>query len=104
MQEKALRQHSASSVEMVLYSYSIGMVYIFIGTFLSGSLLPAFQYCLEVSRAMGSLVRRGMGEGRRRGRGGKGGGGGGGGRNAWSISLRTLAPYLPVRELEWIAL
>ena len=49
VQEKALKKHSASTVEMVLYSYSIGTVYILLWTFLSGSLLPAFLYCLEVS-------------------------------------------------------
>ena len=31
------------------YSYSIGTVYILLLTLLSGSLLPAFLYCLEVS-------------------------------------------------------
>ena len=49
VQEKALKKHSASTVEIVLYSYSIGTVYILLWTFLSGSFLPAFLYCLEVS-------------------------------------------------------
>jgi adenosine 3'-phospho 5'-phosphosulfate transporter B3 len=48
VQEKALKKHSASNVEMVLYSYSIGTLYILLWTVLSGSLLPAFLYCLEV--------------------------------------------------------
>ena len=49
VQEKALKQHSASNVEMILYSYTVGFVYIFIGLLLSGSLLPAFFYCIKVS-------------------------------------------------------
>ena len=48
VQEKALKQHSASNVEMVLFSYAVGFLYILIGLFLTDSLLPAFLYCLEV--------------------------------------------------------
>ena len=48
IQEKAMKQHSASSVEVVLYSYSIGMVLILILVAVSGSLVPAFLFCLEV--------------------------------------------------------
>ena len=83
---------------MVLYSYSIGTVYILLWTFLSGSLLPAFLYCLEVSTVPPVVLRLGGGgvmtwsvreteelrrEGTRKGgvvgqMGGGGGGGGGG--------------------------
>ena len=48
VQEKALKQYSASNLEMVLFSYFIGLWYILIGLVLSGSLLPAFNYCIEV--------------------------------------------------------
>ena len=48
VQEKALKQHSASNVEMVLYSYAVGFVYILIGVLISRSLVPAFLYCLKV--------------------------------------------------------
>ena len=48
VQEKALKENSASTVEMVLYSYAVGFIYILIGLFLTDSLLPAFLYCLEV--------------------------------------------------------
>ena len=48
VQEKALKKHGGSSVEMVLYSYSIGIAYILALMLVSGSFLPAFRYCLEV--------------------------------------------------------
>ena len=48
VQEKALKQHFASNVEMVLYSYAVGFVYILVGVLVSQSFLPAFLYCLKV--------------------------------------------------------
>ena len=48
VQEKALREHSASNVEMVLYSYAVGFLYILAGLLLTGTFIPAFLYCLEV--------------------------------------------------------
>ena len=48
VQEKALKQHSASNIEMVLYSYAVGFVYILVGVLVSQSFLPAFLYCLKV--------------------------------------------------------
>ncbi|XP_064625069.1 adenosine 3'-phospho 5'-phosphosulfate transporter 2-like [Lineus longissimus] len=44
-QEKAMKQHSSSNSEMVLYSYSVGFVYILVGMILSGQLIPAFTFC-----------------------------------------------------------
>jgi hypothetical protein len=48
VQEKAMREYSASSVEMVFYSYSIGIVYMFTIAAATGSLVTPFYYCLEV--------------------------------------------------------
>ena len=48
VQEKALKEHSSSNVEMVLYSYAVGFLYILAGLLVTGSLIPAFLYCLEV--------------------------------------------------------
>ncbi|ELU03367.1 hypothetical protein CAPTEDRAFT_169370 [Capitella teleta] len=47
VQEKVMKQYSASNTEMVLYSYAIGTVYIFIGQLLTGQLVEAFNFCLE---------------------------------------------------------
>ncbi|KAK3089531.1 hypothetical protein FSP39_004331 [Pinctada imbricata] len=47
VQEKAYKQYNCSNSEMVLYSYSIGFVFIIFGLIVSGSLLPAFTFCLE---------------------------------------------------------
>ncbi|KAH9492093.1 hypothetical protein Btru_029466 [Bulinus truncatus] len=47
VQEKTLKQYGASNGEMVLYSYSIGFLYILIGLLLSGSILPAFYFCQQ---------------------------------------------------------
>ncbi|XP_025109309.1 adenosine 3'-phospho 5'-phosphosulfate transporter 2-like isoform X2 [Pomacea canaliculata] len=45
VQEKTLKQYGASNTEMVLFSYGIGFIYIFVGLGLTGGLLPAFQFC-----------------------------------------------------------
>lgn len=46
-----MKEHSASGVELILYSHTIGVFYILVGVLLSGSFLPAFFYCLEVIKA-----------------------------------------------------
>ena len=52
-------------MEVVLYSYSIGMVYIFIGILLSGTILPPFYYCLQVCLGGGREKGEREGEGER---------------------------------------
>lgn len=47
VQEKAMKAHKSSNTEVVLYSYSIGFVYIFVGLILSGGLGPAFKFCAQ---------------------------------------------------------
>jgi adenosine 3'-phospho 5'-phosphosulfate transporter B3 len=49
VQEKAMKAHKASNSEVVCYSYSIGFVYILIGTLLSGELFEAFSFFAQVS-------------------------------------------------------
>lgn len=58
VQEKTLKQYSASNVELVLYSYFVGVFYILLGVLLSGSLIPAFQFCLKVSSFMHIRIDR----------------------------------------------
>lgn len=48
VQEKAMNTHDSSNVEMVLYSYSIGFVYILIGELLTGELFSAIEFCSKV--------------------------------------------------------
>uniref|UniRef100_A0A914HEK6 Adenosine 3'-phospho 5'-phosphosulfate transporter 2 n=1 Tax=Globodera rostochiensis TaxID=31243 RepID=A0A914HEK6_GLORO len=45
--EKAMKGFNASNDEMVLFSYSIGFCYIFVGIFLSGQLSEAFLFFAE---------------------------------------------------------
>ncbi|XP_060045170.1 adenosine 3'-phospho 5'-phosphosulfate transporter 2 isoform X2 [Erinaceus europaeus] len=45
VQEKAMKLHSASNSEMVLYSYSIGFVYILLGLTCTSGLGPAVTFC-----------------------------------------------------------
>ncbi|XP_041484278.1 adenosine 3'-phospho 5'-phosphosulfate transporter 2-like isoform X1 [Lytechinus variegatus] len=47
VQEKAMKAHRASSSEVVLYSYSIGFVFIFVGLVGHGSFLEAFWFCYQ---------------------------------------------------------
>uniref|UniRef100_A0A8C6TE04 Adenosine 3'-phospho 5'-phosphosulfate transporter 2 n=1 Tax=Neogobius melanostomus TaxID=47308 RepID=A0A8C6TE04_9GOBI len=47
VQEKAMKLHNGSNSEMVLYSYSIGFVYILIGLLCVGGLGPAVAFCSE---------------------------------------------------------
>ncbi|XP_060583195.1 adenosine 3'-phospho 5'-phosphosulfate transporter 2-like [Ruditapes philippinarum] len=46
-QEKTLKQYSAGNSEMVFYSYSLGLLYIFIGILLLGDFVSAFKVCQE---------------------------------------------------------
>ncbi|XP_007899086.2 adenosine 3'-phospho 5'-phosphosulfate transporter 2 [Callorhinchus milii] len=45
VQEKAMKIHNGSNSEMVLYSYSIGFVYILFGLFFTSGLSSAFAFC-----------------------------------------------------------
>lgn len=45
VQEKAMKLHNASNSEMVLYSYSIGFVYILLGLSCTSGLGPALAFC-----------------------------------------------------------
>lgn len=47
VQEKAMVMHDAPNNEVVLYSYGIGFVYIFVGLLLTGGLVNAFEFCLK---------------------------------------------------------
>ncbi|XP_077480687.1 adenosine 3'-phospho 5'-phosphosulfate transporter 2 isoform X2 [Stigmatopora argus] len=47
VQEKAMKLHNGSNSEMVLYSYSIGFVYILTGLTCVGGLGPAVAFCSE---------------------------------------------------------
>lgn len=47
VQEKAMKLHNGSNSEMVLYSYSIGFVYILVGLLCVGGLGPAVAFCSE---------------------------------------------------------
>lgn len=49
VQEKAMRDHNASNVEVVLYSYGIGFVYLLFMLTISGTLLKSLQFCATVS-------------------------------------------------------
>ena len=48
VQEKAMREHNAPNNEVVLYSYGIGFVYLFIFMLLSGNILPGLRFCATV--------------------------------------------------------
>ncbi|VDK28989.1 unnamed protein product [Anisakis simplex] len=48
VQEKAMRTYGATNNEVVLYSYTIGSVYIFVGLLISGQLVDAFMFFLQV--------------------------------------------------------
>ncbi|XP_043921358.1 adenosine 3'-phospho 5'-phosphosulfate transporter 2 isoform X2 [Protopterus annectens] len=45
VQEKAMKLHNGSNSEMVLYSYSIGFIYILVGLALTGGITPAIAFC-----------------------------------------------------------
>ncbi|KAI5092243.1 adenosine 3'-phospho 5'-phosphosulfate transporter 2 isoform X1 [Silurus meridionalis] len=47
VQEKAMKLHNGSNSEMVLYSYSIGFVYILLGLLCMGGLGPAVAFCAQ---------------------------------------------------------
>lgn len=48
VQEKAMREHKASSSEVVLYSYGLGFLYLFVIMLLSGQLFSGLKFCISV--------------------------------------------------------
>lgn len=49
VQEKAMKDHNSSNTEMVLYSYSIGFVYIlFWEIFVTNRLFEAIEFSVQV--------------------------------------------------------
>lgn len=48
VQEKQMKGHNASNVEVVLYSYSIGFVYILIGQVFFGNIIGALKFWFKV--------------------------------------------------------
>ena len=49
VQEKAMKKYKSSNTEMILYSYSIGVIYILLWELLiSNNLLEAFEFCKNV--------------------------------------------------------
>lgn len=49
VQEKAMREHKASNVEVVQYSYGIGFVYLLVVLTLTGNLMSGLRFCATVS-------------------------------------------------------
>lgn len=52
VQEKAMREYKASNVEVVLYSYGIGFVYLFIILLLTNNIVESVRFCATVSDCM----------------------------------------------------
>lgn len=48
VQEKAMREHKAANDEVVLYSYGIGFVYLFVAMLVSGNVLAGLRFCATV--------------------------------------------------------
>lgn len=48
VQEKAMKAHGASNAEVVLYSYSIGFLYIFIVMLFTGDLYDGINFFAQV--------------------------------------------------------
>lgn len=48
VQEKSMKSHGATNVEVVLYSYSIGLAYLFAFMFVSGDLFKGYVFFSEV--------------------------------------------------------
>ena len=49
VQEKAMKQYGATQVEVILYSYSIGTVYLLGGQILSGNFIPAARKMFAIN-------------------------------------------------------
>lgn len=49
VQEKAMREHKAPNNEVVLYSYGIGFVYLFVILLFTGDFVAGIKFCANVS-------------------------------------------------------
>lgn len=49
VQEKAMKKYNVSNTEVVLYSYSLGFIYLLILMLVSGKFFNGFYFCLSVS-------------------------------------------------------
>lgn len=49
VQEKAMREYKAPNVEVVLYSYGIGFVYLFIILLFTNNIVDSVRFCATVS-------------------------------------------------------
>lgn len=47
-QEKMMKKHNASNAEIVLYSYFIGFVYLFLVLLVTGELRDGTEFCIQV--------------------------------------------------------
>lgn len=56
VQEKSMKQYNASNTEVVLYSYSIGFLYIFVTMFLTGDFYRGMQFCANVNIISLSII------------------------------------------------
>lgn len=52
VQEKAMKSYGASNAEVVLYSYSLGFLYIFVVMLFTGELTDGVEYFSKVSKKM----------------------------------------------------
>lgn len=48
IQEKTMKQHKATNTEVVLYSYSIGFLYLFVVLLLTGDIFAGASFCNKV--------------------------------------------------------
>lgn len=49
VQEKSMKSYGATNAEVVLYSYSLGFLYIFVVMLLTGDLIDGVQFFAQVS-------------------------------------------------------
>lgn len=57
VQEKAMKEFSAPNAEVVLYSYSIGFIYLFIILLATNNLLSGIQFCAMVRTLVELLIK-----------------------------------------------
>lgn len=58
IQEKAMRQHKATNTEVVLYSYSIGFVYLLLILLSTGDIGTASSFCTQVITDLKTFIFR----------------------------------------------